>query len=479
MQIKGPSAPGAIDIEVETIRPTTPVTAASATSTPKVPASTLQLSPALFQIGQLLEVVVAKIEQNMLLLTLQNPVLDENGQRLNLQLRAPASSPAQVGQQLMVQVKNIENGVPQLQVLATRAEPLNVATALLTAQQQQAPLPPLLANLAQLQQAQSKSQFEQLPALVRERIQSLWRALADTSQIQRPAGLKQAMNYSGPFLESALLKIAQGQARNYPAMDVQTGLLRLADAIRAQLEAQPTANATTTSSSTPQLHPSLLQRGVDSALPPTVAKSSTSGAVDQTNSTTDKSSPAATDNKPPHPQIPQAQARAAAMLNTVNSEHLLEQLLRQTEGGLARILTQQLHALNHDPQRPTWLLELPVRHDDGVDMFDLRIQRDAEEKRAGPAPAQHTWTVMLAFELEGLGPIRAQISLLQDQISSFWWAEQPDTVALFHQHIDQLYHRITAAGLKVNKLNCQCGIPQLPPMPRNVPISDIMLDEKI
>ena len=124
-------------------------------------------------------------------------------------------------------------------------------------------------------------------------------------------------------------------------------------------------------------------------------------------------------------------------------------------------------------------MELPVRHKNGVDVFDLRIQRDAEDQHADADRASHTWTVMLAFDLEGLGAVRAQISLVQDQISTFWWAEQANTVDLFHQHIDQLSHRITAAGLKVSKLNCQCGIPNTTQAPRNVPISDIILDEKI
>jgi hypothetical protein len=480
MQIKGPTAPPAVEIEAPSIRPTTPANASIPTSTPQVAASTLQLSPALFQIGQLLEVVVTKVESNMLLLMLQNPILDENGQRINLQLRAPANYPAQLGQQLTVQVKNIENGLPQLQVVAASTEALNLATVLHGAQQQQRPFPPLYANLAQLQQLQNKQQLDALPALVRERIQTFWRSLPDTSQIQKPAGLKQAMSYSGPFLEAALLNIAQGQARSYPALDVQTGLLRLASAIRTQLESASLVrnDRTPAGSQTPD---STLSRAA-AAVETTLTATDMQKATTTPNVATDKPStplPASNDVKPPHPQIPQAQARATASITTLTTEHLLEQLLQQTEGGLARILTQQLHAAGHDPQRPLWLLELPVRHEDGVDMFDLRIQRDAEEHHRAAERAHHTWTVMLAFDLQGLGPVRAQVSLVQDQISTFWWADQASTVDLFHQHLELLQHRITAVGLKVNKLHCQQGIPDTTQTPRNVPISNIILDEKV
>jgi len=151
---------------------------------------------------------------------------------------------------------------------------------------------------------------------------------------------------------------------------------------------------------------------------------------------------------------PQAQARATASLTMMTTEHLLQ----QTEGGLAHISTQQLHSTNHDPQRPLWLLELPGRHDNGVDVFDLRIQRDGKERHTAE-PAHHTWTVMLAFDLQGPGPVRAQVDLVQDKISSYWWADQASTVELFHQHMEQLQQRISSAGLKVNKLQYQQGIP--------------------
>ena len=478
MQIKGPTAPTSVSIEAPSVRPTTPASAATQASSADVKATTLQLSPSFFQVGQLLEVVVTRMESNMLLLMLQNPILDENGQRINLQLKAPAGYPAQPGQQLTVQVKTIENGIPQLQVVAARSEVLNLATELHGAQQQQRPFPPLYANLAELQNLQSKQQFDSLPALVRERIQAFWRSLPETSQIQKPAGLKQAMGYSGPFLEAALLSIAQGQGHSYPAIDVQTGLLRLASAIRAQLESATVTRSEQSQTSGQALAPN---RSTTTAGNPVINPDALKANAPVSVATEKPLTPALTtnDSNPAHPQIPQAQARATPAIASLTSDHLLEQLLQQTEGGLARILTQQLHAASQDPQRPLWLLELPVRHKDGVDVFDLRIQRDAEEKHSGAGPAHHTWTVMLAFDLQGLGPVRAQVSLVQDQISTFWWADQASTVDLFHQHLELLQHRITAAGLKVNKLHCQHGIPDTTQTPRNVPISNVIVDEKI
>jgi len=90
-------------------------------------------------------------------------------------------------------------------VIAANKESLNLANALHAAQQQQRPMTPLYANLSQLLQLQHKQYFDALPALVRERIQVLWRALLDNQQIQKAAGLKQTMSYSGPFTATKTL----------------------------------------------------------------------------------------------------------------------------------------------------------------------------------------------------------------------------------------------------------------------------------
>lgn len=474
MEIKPPSATAPITRESVTIQPGQPGSAAGQASAP--PASTLRLGPAMFQIGQILEVIVARAEANALLLMLKNPIIDEHGQRINLQLRAPLGSPAQPGQQLTVQVKGLENGVPQLQVLATGKTP-DIAVALQNAQQLQQGLPPLLANLRQLQTPEAKAHFTQLPNAVQERIQTLWRTLPESNQLQRLTGIKQALQQSGPFLQSTLLGMAQGQARNYPAMDVQTGLLRLASAIRGQLDVQAqlaraTGTATETGASRSPAATSTTG-SPSAALQQNAAVSTTSGADPKSAAQANSDA-----GKPPHPVVPQAQPRAVANMPMLGADQILEQVLQQTEASLARILTQQLQSLAQDPQRPTWLLELPVRHDNGVDVFDMRIHRDGKDQDP-QQQAHHNWTVMLAFDLEGLGPVRVQISLQQDLVSTYWWADNPVTATLFQQHIDTLRTRMNAAGLQVNRLDCQIGIPDAErPQPR-LPLTDTMVDETI
>ena len=86
---------------------------------------------------------------------------------------------------------------------------------------------------------------------------------------------------------------------------------------------------------------------------------------------------------------------------------------------------------------------------------------------------------MLAFDLKGLGPVRVQISLQQDLVSTFWWADNPITATLFQQHIDTLRTRMNAAGLQVNRLDCQVGIPDAERPPPHLPLNDIMVDETI
>jgi hypothetical protein len=127
--------------------------------------------------------------------------------------------------------------------------------------------------------------------------------------------------------------------------------------------------------------------------------------------------------------------------------------------------------------RPQWLMELPIKHSDGVDVFDIRIQPDAEQQGRSDKDPTHPWTVMLAFNLDGLGPVRAQISLFNGQISSYWWAEQVDTVQLFHQHLSFLENRLQHAGVPFQQLVCECGIPEPKTTQTKIPYSDTNLDE--
>jgi hypothetical protein len=248
-------------------------------------------------------------------------------------------------------------------------------------------------------------------------------------------------------------------------MDTKNSLLRLAEALRQQNvvvtardslstpQTTTTQALPTTTSQANVANPNPGQTTQDNNIPPAAAK------VD--------------------PNIPAPQAKHNTAVTNMNVNQILDLLTQQTDGSLQRTLTQQLHMLNTDSARQQLIFELPIKHADGVDVFDMRIHPDQQGHNPEMEQAR-PWTIMMAFDLDGLGPVRAQISLFNEKISTHWWAEQQQTVELFQQHLETLQNRLTHVGLEVDKVKCQYGIPKANIKQEQKSLyTDINLDEKV
>lgn len=472
MEIKGPT--GSIPVDPEPVQVEPGTASRESRNTQSAPSQSVQLklTPNLFKPGQVLNVIVARLEQNSLLLMLQDRITDAEGNPLNIQLRAARTPAAEVGQRLQVVVEDIKQQVPVLKVLNTQRPAIVLADLLAQAQTRQQPTQQLLNNLVQIKSTEAL--LATLPKNVTDKIETLWRALPEASQLQRPDGLRQAVQYSGPFLEAHLLKAQQAGNRFFPAMDTRTHLLRLAEALRQQ----------NTPLGTPET------KSPQQAMPPQPASASlardnltgqpTKTAVPGMDMQVETKSQAPVPKVDPN--IPTPPSRQAQTLSNMTTNQILELLTQQTEGSLQRTLTQQLHMLNTDAQRQQLVFELPIRHGEDVDVFDMRIHPDQEGQQQQAGDHARPWTIMMAFNLEGLGPIRAQVSLIKEKISSHWWAEQQQTVDLFQQHMATLQDRLSHVGLDIDKIHCQCGMPRLANTQaapeQQTHYSDINLDEK-
>lgn len=455
MEIKGPTG-------ISPVTPSPMPTVAAASGTPTYSpqssnADTLRLSGLLnlLQSGQRLDVLVVALENNQLVLQLNTPLQDTQGNRTWVQLRAPATIPAQVGQQLELEVVDPNPAQPILKLTAASAAPLNLQMALNAALSKQQVPTPFYANVAALNQSTMNKQLESLPTPVRNLIETLWRQLPEPPQLQTATAMKQALQHAGVFLEANLL----GQLLNEriaSAPDLRTTLLRLAVALQSQTSTATSSTRVTTGTVTQNAPASSVTSPANANLP----------------------LPPRTTDLPPHVALPQPQAQQEATLSVLkNLPMLLEQLQQQTETTLARMQTHQLHMASNEAHRAGWLLELPVRHEQGVDLFDLRIQPDAQGKR--PGEAAHGWTILLAFDLAGLGPMRVQVQLQGERISAFWWAEQSHTTQLFQEHVTALQTRLQAAGLQIDQLRCQTGMPKITTTSKPAPYSNTMIDERI
>ena len=133
-------------------------------------------------------------------------------------------------------------------------------------------------------------------------------------------------------------------------------------------------------------------------------------------------------------------------------------LLKDTDSSIARVQMNQLLSKTVDQDtKQVWLFEIPVRKDLETDIFHFRIEKDNGQ----PAPENENdaskWSIQLAFDLPGLGPVQSRISMARDNVSVLFWAEVSETVNFFQQHLQELQNNLTQAGLSVNKIHCMQG----------------------
>ena len=429
-----------------------------------------------WQTGQLLKAMVINTNSQ------GGATLEINGQRVQAQPQNQTHMPLKAGQSLQLEVMRIGES-PVLKILNPAANQQEVVSrGVRQSLPQQQPLPQLLNALSQLAQSGKGDTAQQLKALS----QQLLNQLPQLQQLKNGPAVKQALQDSGNFLEAKLKQMAQqGEAGKEGASlnkDLKAGVLRLLQLLRSM--PQPQSNTTTpqgkpagNSAAQPQTgtQQSPAQTLTARAGPPPAQTSQAAGQNNPSSLQTtagragvSKSMPelagkaaAYNSNQPPLPQ-----AHGPAGSNTTTAASLMGSrpvaaTQQQLESGLARIQFNQLQSLQQsEGQRPSWLLELPVRQPDGeITTLELEIQQDREEDEKSQKPA--IWTISLSFELQSLGAIRAGLTLVGDnQVGVSLWANNSDTVELFEQHKQQLQQGMEKAGLQVSRVGCQLGLPK-------------------
>ncbi len=424
----------------------TPLSLNKSGAAPRLPVSTPPIPPA-WQSGQILLALVLKTTPEQMLLNIQGN---------QASVARPPDLSLQAGDRLSLEV--IKNA-PQLQLKLIEITPAATTTsnrALRTSLPRQQPLPPLLANIEYL--SRNPAATHQLDKGVRAAARQLYYQLPTVENLRQPTALKQALALSGVFLEHNLQSSTQTGSPNIQ-QDTRTSLLRLSTQLQQYVARETTLTRTpqqathTTSATNTRL----------TTEPGSVMQRSTTSTMSTSN--------------------PQPQTAVAASLAQSSPAKAAEQLLQQTEGALARLQIHQLHQLKGEEiGRPSWSIELPVRSEQGINLFDIRIQRESlnppstdEEAKRKHQQASPRWSVRLAFDLEGLGPVQAVISLQQEQISIHFHTEAAQTHSLFNKHLDMLGSRLRHAGLEVDGIDCRQGKPE----PADETINTLLLDEQV
>lgn len=176
-------------------------------------------------------------------------------------------------------------------------------------------------------------------------------------------------------------------------------------------------------------------------------------------------------NPAQQPTSPAAPTPESQETNT--TAKLLLDLFKHLDGAIARIQTNQLSSLpSDDSTRQVWQFELPIRQENGFDLFHFKISREDAGKGSDIA---YTWNLTLHMNLPSLGPMRVRLSLMGEKVSTIIWSERANTASLVKQHLEKLRAGLESTGLEINKLEAFQGNAEIV---NELPSEQTLLNEK-
>ena len=413
-------------------------------------------------------------------------VLGERAQHLyelasgSLRMMAESQTPLREGEQLQLRVlgKDAQQR-PQLEILQRGTQ--DIAPQLRSRLPEQLSLNQLAASLNQIRQGENPS--------LRQLIAPLLNQLPRRQQLTHSEGLQKALHNSGQQLES---KLARGEV---PQGDLKATLLKLLAALQQQSPPPPKAGLARSYGPLPHSAPGATPSPAATGAELGQSAPSRAPLAPKPPSTAPSSSPSTATAAPPHtasyqasppPQgLPgelHAQGRLAATMPEPESAQL-SRLTQDIKGALARQDANQLLGLHSREHGGSYMVELPVRDRDGIDIWQFqfqppRQQRDdsAEGRAATPPDSPSGWSIALSFDLPGLGAITARVTQRENQLGIRFSAAQSDTVSLLQQHSQELNQRLADQGIDVGHIDCRRSGPQ-PSTESSYSLSTLLRDQ--
>lgn len=148
-----------------------------------------------------------------------------------------------------------------------------------------------------------------------------------------------------------------------------------------------------------------------------------------------------------------------------NDDQLL-QLLRLALSVVTRTQSQQLFNVNtqlfshnDNVNNPSWSLELPVWVEQKLNVIDIQIASDQNNKQLA-ADEEKAWNARLTFDLEQHGSMVAFASLCGKTIAVVLWVTEADTVKRVNAELALMAQNLDRLGLQVERLQCRIGEPE-------------------
>ena len=269
-------------------------------------------------------------------------------------------------------------------------------------------------------------------ARLRSLVKALDKALPVRSKLCQAEGIRQAMLYSGIFLE-ALLARSTGNRKASTNRDIKACLLRLQQALESHKD-RP-------------------------RLDKTVNKMPVSDINDRPRLPRKRGLP-----------VPQHRVAITHRHDSDESGDYIHELAARTKGAIARVgYLQAISADNFNNGEYMWQLEIPVKHTDTLEVVSMSIEK---EPKSGLNEHDDSWIIRLALDLPQLGPVHIRISHFKQGVSTSFWSESEKVRSLIESRFGQLKSNLQQHGVKSLNLSCQEGCPA-PPLSTSTDISSI------
>lgn len=466
---------------------------------PPIPRTASNLSAVVSQlkVGTILEAMVVSNDKDATVLKVGDQLF-----------QAPPGAPIKPGQTVTLRIEQLgpplqlRIQLPQPPASALQPFSRNISQLL----PQQAELPQLLSNIAHLATTTGPRNAA-LPEPLKQALRQLLDSMVTSRQAGNAEGIKQAIRQSGVFLERNLLAAATTPSTTPPlqsekppltappqqppslplanprdmppAKSLQATLARLQalapDKPAPGKEAAPARTTTTetaittapavTTTAPGDLKAALLRllttlQQLQTGLPDTDTNHSDKPIDPSFARTTTPAHNPPAGTLPLRGNLPLATPPGTPTLSdNMPLGTIIKELQHETQQGLARLHLLQLAGIpTPDQPNPCWSFELPIRHQNSIDLFKLQISEQNEDPAAAPGSTR-SWLVRLSFNLESLGEVNAHVRLQAGKVNANIWTEFPQTAILFNEHLLRLQTRLHEQGLSVGEFNCQVGEP--------------------
>jgi hypothetical protein len=140
-------------------------------------------------------------------------------------------------------------------------------------------------------------------------------------------------------------------------------------------------------------------------------------------------------------------ALSASSLSTAERKSL-ERMLGQTDARLSSTTYQQIASLPNETGPSKWLTSLPLQWGEKLIEIDAEIHRPVASTEDEPK----AWKFCLSFELEKLGPVRVEITLLNQRLQIEFQVDEHAAVRVSNS-LATLKAELDSSGLEVEKLD--------------------------